>query len=90
MAGKIGKEKTLNLFFEGYFEPSGKHPFRNGIVTAEEALKLGIVDGISLSLEKMDARISEIAESISAEYLAYGEMRHRQRPELRVYKMMPE
>ena len=85
LANKIGKDKTLELYFEGFFEQSGKHPFRNGIVKAEEALALGIVDEIVPSLEEMDLRITEISNEFTN-----GKRYRRSKPELRAYKMMPE
>lgn len=85
LAHKIGKEKALELYFEGFFEPSGKPLFRNGIVSSERALELGIVDEIATSLDDADRRILEILGEF-----ATGKRKHRTKPELKTYKMMPE
>ena len=85
LAAKIGEEKACKFFFEGFFRPSGKHLYRNGIVTAEEAFRLGIVDAIVQLPDWADLRISVIAEEFS-----FGRRHRRQKPKLEVFKMMPE
>lgn len=85
LAGKIGKEKALALYFEGFFEPSGKPLFRNGIVSSEKALALGIIDEMSLCLAAMDRRIVEILGEF-----VNGQRHRRPKSELPTYKMMPE
>lgn len=84
LAYKIGKEKTLTLYFEGFFEPSGKNPLRNGICGAEEALELGIIDEIAPSQITLDERVREIAEEFSN-----GQRKRRPKPELTAYKVIP-
>ncbi len=83
LAHKIGKEKALDLYFEGFFEPSGKPVVRNGIRKAEEAKELGIVDEIVPSLDEMDRRIVEIAKEFNE-----GSRPRRSKPEHRVYKTL--
>lgn len=85
LAGKIGKEKALALYFEGFFEPSGKPIFRNGIVTSDEALSAGILDEVIPSSEEMDSRI----KCVLGEFVSNQRLR-RPKPELFSYKMMPE
>lgn len=83
---KIGKKAAFELFFEGFFKPlSYKHPFKNGIVTSQEARRLGIIDEIVPSLWAMDRRIVEIVTEF-----ADGVQFRRPKPELRPYKMFPE
>ena len=85
LACKIGKEKALALYFEGFFEPSGKPFHRNGIVSSDKACELGIIDETFPSLEVMDRRITEIMDEFVA-----GRRFRRSKPELRSYKVFPE
>ena len=46
LAKRMGKDKALDLFFEGFFEKSEKHPLLLGLVNIYEAKELGIIDNI--------------------------------------------
>lgn len=85
LACKIGKDEALDLYFEGFFEPSGKPFHRNGIVSAEKACELGIVNEVVPSFDVMDKRIDEVVD----EFIS-GRRQRRSKPVLRPYKMFPE
>lgn len=84
LAYKIGRAEALAFYFEGFFESSGKHIFRNGIVNTEKALAIGMVDEIAPSLKEADRRINEILNE-----LVNGKLHRKPKPELPAYKMMP-